>query len=86
MISRDIFALMQHPTTVTHECNCMLVVDVITHCLHVMYVSFLYVAAVRVATRERVCTSLLHVEYTCSNLCIVRKKVMAIFARINKQQ
>jgi len=52
MISKGIFALMQHPTTVIHECNCMLVVDVTTHCLRVMYVSFLYVSAVRVATRE----------------------------------
>jgi len=43
---------MQHPTSMTHECHCMLVVDVSTLCLYVMYVSFLYVSAVRVATRE----------------------------------
>lgn len=84
IISRGIFALMQHPTPVTHECHCMLVVDVSTHCLYVKYVSFLYICAVRVATREWLFTSLLHVEYTCNNLCIVRKKVMPIFSWINK--
>jgi hypothetical protein len=51
MISRVIFALIEHPTTVTHECHCMLVVDVSTHCLYEMYVSFLYVSAVRIATK-----------------------------------
>jgi len=82
MVSRGIFALMQHPTTVTHECHCMLVVDVITYCLYVMYVSFLYVSAVSIATREWLFASLLLVEYTCNNLSVVRKKVMAIFARL----
>jgi len=41
IVSRGIFALMRHPTSVTHDCHCMLVVDVSTHCLYVIYVSFL---------------------------------------------
>lgn len=61
MISRSIFALMQHPTTVTHECHCMLVVDVSTHCLCVMYVSFLYVSAVK-SSHKRV---IIHIFTTC---------------------